>query len=129
MDITIEKIDLIRERTGMSYAEARGVLEETGGDVVEALVALEDEDENGEGRGLFPREIISPVKKVFRRTNRTRISVRKKDGTLLELPVTVGLAGALFAPRLTALGTVALLMAHYSLEPRPADHTEAEWEQ
>ncbi len=128
MDISIEKIDLIRERTGMSYAEAREVLEEAGGDVVEALVSLEEEGQNGGTRGLLSREIFTPVKKVFRQSNRTRISVRNKDGTLLELPVTVGLAGALFAPRITALGTMALLMASYSLEPRQSEQAEAGWE-
>lgn len=128
MDISIEKIDLIRERTGMSYAEAREVLEEAGGDVVEALVSLEEEGQNGETQGLISQKIFTPVKKVFRQSNRTRISVRNKDGTLLELPVTVGLIGALFAPRITALGAMALLMASYSLESRQAEPVEAEWE-
>ena len=129
MDISLEKIELVRDRTGLSYAEARELLEESDGDVIEALVSLEEEGVNGEGRqGLLSREIIAPVKNVFRQSNRTRIRVKNRDGTLLEIPITVGLAGALLAPRMTALGAVALLMAQYSLESHQNEETQSDWE-
>ncbi len=129
MDISLEKIELVRDRTGLSYADARELLEESGGDVIEALVSLEEEGVNGEGgKGLLSRDIISPVKKVFRQSNRTRIKVSNRDGTLLEIPITVGLAGALLAPRMTALGTMALLMAQYSLESHQSEQADTDWE-
>ena len=40
-DITLEKIDIIRERTGVSYREGKAVLERTGGNIIEALIELE----------------------------------------------------------------------------------------
>ena len=42
MDITLEKIDEIRERTGLNYKEAKDLLEEAEGDVVQALIILEE---------------------------------------------------------------------------------------
>ncbi|MDF2595632.1 MAG: hypothetical protein K0R69_1973, partial [Clostridia bacterium] len=41
--ITIEQIDLIMARANVSYAEAKSALEQTNGDVVEALLFLEKE--------------------------------------------------------------------------------------
>jgi hypothetical protein len=133
LDISLEKIDLIRDRTGLSYAEARELLDETGGDVLEALVYLENNVENDENdesisKRFFSHDLVSPVKKAFRKSNQTRIRVSNRDGTLLELPIAVGLVGALFAPRATALGAMALLLAQYELEPHTSESVEDDWE-
>ena len=39
--VTLEKIDQVVERTGVTYEEARAALEEVGGDVLEAIIYLE----------------------------------------------------------------------------------------
>jgi hypothetical protein len=124
MEVPLEKIDLIRKRTGLSYAEAREVLDEAGGDVLEALVILEEEQVNDESRDFLRNDILSPVKRLIRQSNRARIRVKNNDGTLLEIPATFGLAGMFLAPKMTALGAAALLMAHYSLEVDPPDNVE-----
>ena len=40
MEITLEAVDQIRDRTGVSYAEAKEALINSGGDVVDAIIAL-----------------------------------------------------------------------------------------
>jgi len=134
MEINLQQIDLIRERTGLNYAEARELLEEANGDVVEALVILDEEDREGEirlGRGfelnrermkeMVSDNLLSPVKKVLSQGSRTRIRISNQEGTLLEFPATLGIAGALLAPRATALSAMALLMANYSMEVDAAE--------
>ncbi|MBT9169158.1 MAG: hypothetical protein DDT19_02512 [Syntrophomonadaceae bacterium] len=129
MKINLQQIDLIRERTGLNYADARELLEEASGDVVEALVILDQEDREGEilvGRGfeldkermkeMVSDNLFSPVKKVLSQGNRTRIRMSNQERTLLEIPATLGIAGALLAPRAVALSARALLMAKYSME-------------
>lgn len=133
MDITLQKIDLIRERTGLNYAEARELLAEANGDVVNALVILEEEHgdvdldmdmgldmdmkmNTDELKEMAHENVFSPVKRVFHKGNRTRIRVSNQEGTLMEIPATLGIAGALLAPRATALSAMALLMGHYTLE-------------
>jgi hypothetical protein len=55
-------------------------------------------------------ELVGRVKELIREGNIRRIIVRNEDGkTLLEIPVTVGVIGALFAPYLAALGTIAAI--------------------
>ncbi|MCR3921603.1 MAG: DUF4342 domain-containing protein [Firmicutes bacterium] len=125
MDITLQKIDLVRDRTGLNYTEARELLEEASGDVVEALVIMEGEEgdldvemnmEMDEMKSMVSDNVMGPMKRVFHKGSRTRIRVKNDDGTLIEFPATLGIAGALLAPRATALSAMGLLMAQYTLE-------------
>ena len=57
MEITLEKVDQVRERTGVTYAEAKNALEIANGDVLEAIIYIEnikeaDAKENSKIKGL-----------------------------------------------------------------------------
>jgi hypothetical protein len=55
-------------------------------------------------------DLVGRVKELIHEGNIRRIRVRNEKGeTLLEIPVTVGVIGALFAPYLAALGAIAAL--------------------
>ncbi|NLM51523.1 MAG: DUF4342 domain-containing protein [Firmicutes bacterium] len=142
MEITLSKIDLIRERTGLNYKEAKQLLEEANGDVVEALVNFEAEEGVLEGKrpgmnlgmkgmkNMVSDNVITPIKHFFSQGTRTQIRVRNAEGTLLEIPAFLGIAGAILAPRVTAFTTMALLMARYNLEvdtPYTGVEYENEW--
>ena len=54
--------------------------------------------------------LIEKVKELIHEGNVTRIVVKNEEGkTLLEMPVTAGVIGALLAPWLAALGVIAAL--------------------
>lgn len=54
--------------------------------------------------------LIIKVKELLHEGNVTRIIVKNEEGkTLIEIPATVGVIGALFAPWLAALGAIAAL--------------------
>ena len=42
MEITLEQVGKVKERTGVSYAEAKSALELTNGDVLDAIILLEE---------------------------------------------------------------------------------------
>ncbi|UCH58188.1 MAG: DUF4342 domain-containing protein [Candidatus Bathyarchaeota archaeon] len=55
-------------------------------------------------------DLIGRVKELIKEGNISRLIVRNEKGdTLLEIPMTVGIIGALFAPYLAALGAIAAL--------------------
>jgi len=55
-------------------------------------------------------DLVGRVKELIREGNIRRVVVRNEEGeTLLEIPVTVGVIGALFAPYLAALGAIAAM--------------------
>jgi hypothetical protein len=47
MDITIEQVEQLTSRTGVSYADAKAALEAADGDLLEALIALERDGKTG----------------------------------------------------------------------------------
>ena len=54
--------------------------------------------------------LIKKVKELLHEGNVTRIIIKNEEGkTLVEIPATVGVIGALFAPWLAALGAIAAL--------------------
>ena len=42
MEITLEKIELVKDRTGVSYKEAKDALEAADGSVVDAIISIEE---------------------------------------------------------------------------------------
>jgi hypothetical protein len=57
-------------------------------------------------------ELISRIKKLIQAGNIRRILIKDKDGrTVMEIPLTIGVVGALLAPTLAALGAIAALIA------------------
>ncbi|MBC7099904.1 DUF4342 domain-containing protein [Candidatus Bipolaricaulota bacterium] len=56
-------------------------------------------------------DLVRKVKELVRQGNITRIIVKDEKGhTLIEIPVTVGVIGALLAPWLAALGAIAAIV-------------------
>jgi hypothetical protein len=60
--------------------------------------------------------LVARVKELIREGNVRRIIVKDEEGqTVMELPLTIGVVGALLLPALVALGAIAALAAHYTL--------------
>ena len=61
-------------------------------------------------------QLLAKVKQLINEGNVRRIIINDKDGkTLIELPVTVGVVGALFALMLAAVGAIAALVTECSI--------------
>lgn len=100
MEITLEKIELVKDRTGVSYKDAKDALEACDGSVVDAIIAIEekmDEKEPG-SMGDYVRNTVNKVKELVNKGNITKISVKRGDDSIINIPVNVGLVGAVIAP-------------------------------
>lgn len=119
----LEKIDLIRSRMGIGYKEAGEALASAGGDVVKALIYIEETEGNfSEKFQSQSSEFMDQLRCVLRKGQDTRIKIRHGDRTVLDFPASfgvVGLLGALASSELAilgALGTVTAMAKKYSLE-------------
>ena len=59
MEITLEKIELVKDRTGISYKEAKEALEAADGSVVDAIIDIEEAIDKKERRS--PKEQGSAI--------------------------------------------------------------------
>jgi len=117
MSDSLEKIDQIRARFNVSYEEAKKVLDAADGDVVQALIALENRGTDWtEKVQVTGGELVNKIRDVIRQGNVRKVVVRQDDRILFELPLTLGAIGAIIAPQLAAVGAIAALVAHCTVE-------------
>lgn len=95
-EITLEKIDTIRERTGVNYTEAKKALEVCEGNVVDALVYIENQKKDSK---LYTtkKEFIQWIKDLVEKGQATRIKVKKEDKIIVDIPVNAGLAAGVMS--------------------------------
>ncbi len=112
VEITLEKIDLIRERTGVSYTDAKEALEETEGNVVDALIYIESKQKTSKD-GLYStkEEFIAWIKDLIQKGNVTRIRVKKEEKVLVDIPVNAGVAAGVVLLTLPAVLAVIFVTA------------------
>lgn len=120
MEITLENIDLVKERTGCTYAEAKAALEAADGSVVDAIIAIEDkttkEYSKIDGESLKDSPIFQKMKELVEKGNVSRILISKGEKTILNFPVTAGVIGAVLIPWGAILGIVAAMGAQCSID-------------
>ena len=72
-------------------------------------VRTEEHKVSGEG-------LVARVKEIIREGNVRRIIIKNEDGrSIMEIPLTLGVVGAVMMPVFVALGAIAALAAHYTV--------------
>ena len=62
-------------------------------------------------------ELVEKIKQLIHEGNVRRLIIKDEDGKIfLEIPVTFGVIGAMFAPMLAAAGAVAAMVANLKVE-------------
>ena len=109
MEITLEKIELVIDRTGVSYKEAKEALEAADGNVVDAIISIEESmNMSAKGKmGAQSSQIIEKLKELVKKGNVAKIVVKKDDEQILNLPVNVGIVGTVLAPWAAVIGILA----------------------
>lgn len=108
--ITLEMVDEVINRTGVDYKTAKEALELYEGDVLEAIIYLENLQKSGAGKGKSEftaktNEVVDLLKDLVNKGIVTKILVEHKDRVIMDIPVIAGgLAAFIFAPAtLTAI--------------------------
>jgi hypothetical protein len=107
VEIELEKLDAIRSRMKVSYEEARKALEETGGDVVEALVHLEKRKGDMISVGI---ELLDDIQKLLESGTGNKLRVKFGERTVAEYPIALTAAAAFI------VGLAAVLVSKSSVE-------------
>ena len=120
MDNNLEKVELVRDRTGATYTEAKEALEKADWSVVDAIIAIEEEQNKAndavDGGSLKDSPIFAKMKELVEAGNVTKIVIRKGDKKIFNFPVTAGVVGALLVPWGAIIGIVAALGAQCDIE-------------
>ena len=61
-------------------------------------------------------KLITKIKELIHEGNIRRIIIKDKEGkTVMEIPMTLGVVGALIAPQLAAMGAIAALLTEATI--------------
>lgn len=120
----LQKIDDILKRTTTDYSTAKKALEDANGDVLEAIILIENKNKNKSYSSNISNkgdQLLEQIKKLLSKGNATKLTIKKNNETILNLPVTAGIVGAFVAPFLSAAGITAALLTQCSVEITQSD--------
>jgi hypothetical protein len=118
MDITLEKIELVKDRTAVSYKDAKEALETADGNVVDAIIGIEEAINRSGAAKVIGKstDILDVIKGYVRKGNVAKIVISKDEDVLLNMPVNATIVGALVAPWAALIGTVVCFGLKYKIE-------------
>jgi hypothetical protein len=126
-DITLEKIDIIRERTGVSYTDAKEALETCSGNVVDALIYIEQNKKTTMNNIYTTKdEFLDWLKDLAKKGNINRIRIKKDEKVIVDVPVNAGIAATLTVliwPPLIAIGILTAVVTKVTIEITKDDGT------
>lgn len=65
--------------------------------------------------GVSGEDLLRKVKALIAESNVRRIIIRKEAKTIIEIPLSVGVIGAILAPMLAAVGSIAALVSECTI--------------
>lgn len=128
--ITIEKIDLVKSRIPQAtYLEVKKALTQSSGDVLEAIIILEEEMkdcgvskkakkamDNVMAKDCDFKEIGEQLKELLKRSNVIRIIIEKNNKIIINLPLTIGVLGAAWSPLCALIGLSTAIITKYKIK-------------
>ena len=86
MEITLEKIELVKDRTGASYKEAKEALEAADGSVVDAIISIEAtiDEARKENKSLNEQgaAIADKIKEIVKEGNTIVLKMKDEEVVL-----------------------------------------------
>lgn len=120
MDLDLEKVDAVRERTGVSYRDAKEALEKTNGDVLEAIVYLEEKGDSWSSWtnniGSKGEDLLEKLKQILKEGNVNKITVKKDGEIIMNIPINAGAIGMIASPFLATVGITAAVLTKCTIE-------------
>lgn len=96
-NINLEQIDLIMQRANVSYSEAKAALEQANGDILEALLLLEQNNKIKTEPTHKQSDTKQKVTSFIDKLNATNFIMKKGSRTYVDVPLSVALIGILLS--------------------------------
>ncbi|MDM8533441.1 DUF4342 domain-containing protein [Clostridiaceae bacterium HSG29] len=106
MELTLEMVDQVIDRTGANYSDAKEALLKCDGDVLEAIVLLENGEEESE-----ENVIIKKIKELVEKGKISRIIVEKEEKNIINIPVVAGVIGGIIFSTAAIVGITAAIVS------------------
>lgn len=109
MRITLEMVDEVIGRTGVSYKIAKDALELNDGDVLKAIVYIEDQSQMKSSKKMTGQEVVDRLKTLVNEGMVSQIIIEKNSKVILDLPIVAGAISAVIFTIPTVAGIIAAI--------------------
>lgn len=127
MEITLEKIELVKDRTGATYKEAKEALEKTEGNVVDAIISIEETIDRPSATSVVHTSLgialLEKMKEIVLRGNITKIIVKHNGKMIMDIPLNVGVVGVVIAPWGIIIGIITAMGFNCTIDMVKEDGT------
>lgn len=107
-ELNLEKLELVVEKSGASYADAKLALENNDYSVIDAVIELDEKAKNeAAAKATEDSEMMKKVKKIVKKGNVCRLIIKKNDSIILNVPLNVTIVGTLLVPWATIFSAIA----------------------
>lgn len=133
---TIEDIELIRKKSGISYQEAVALLDYHNGNVARALVDLERNGRIKDGSAAPKKKNTSSfhmeadvdinkssIMSFLHKCYRARVKIRREDTPILNISILFSVLALLISPHLVIIGALIALVLGYKFSFDKHDHS------
>ena len=117
MNITLEIIDNLRERTNASYSEAKEALEQTDGNLIDAIIYLEKKGISSSKKNSNKKnDFNKKTKSFFNSMGSVNFDLIKKDKISLRLPLPIFILVTLIGMPFVVIGLIIAILMGYKIE-------------
>ena len=127
MSINLEQIDELRKRANVSYEDAKNALEQSAGNLIEALVYLEKQNKiKPDETPCKENKFFKKVKKLIKKGNETKFIVKKDDTVVLNICVTLAIITSIVATPLVVAALIFALVTDHKIRIQKKNHEESQ---
>jgi hypothetical protein len=118
MSEEFEKIEELKKRANISYANAKEILEKHNWNVLEALIELEKDKKINSSKD---DTILNKIKRLVVKGNRTKFVVTKKEQTVVNLPINFMIVAVIMGFHLILLALVLVFITGCKMSIKKAE--------
>jgi len=127
MSINLEQIDELRKRANVSYEDAKNALEQSGGNLIEALVYLEKQNKiKPDETPCSENKFFKRVKKLIKKGNETKLIVKKDDTVVLNICVTLAVIVTIVVPPIAITALILALVTNHKIRIQKKNSEDSE---
>lgn len=124
MSFTLEQVEQLTSRMNITYEQAKEALSQTEGDVLEAVIYLENKGHQKKGTQKSQvSHFKNQVLEVLQKLHAISLSVTKEDRVILNIPLTFVILMCLFVFPLVLVVTAILLFTGHQFDLKHKEKT------
>jgi len=132
MSINLEQIDELRKRANVSYEDAKNALDQSDGNLIEALVYLEKQNKiKPDGKSSSDNtfcgdKLFEKVKKIIKKCNETKLIITKNDVVILNICITLVILITVVAAPVVIVALILAFATNHKIRIRKKNDEDSE---